>query len=110
MPRGEDQTTIALLADGKRVVEEAKKHYEEKQGRRLSAGQFVKLLAEEYMGKEGQRSPVAAQQIEPVNAVPVSPGQTAYLLNCPICGVSISWPIGLRSGYCPHCRRFLSYG
>jgi hypothetical protein len=110
MPRGEDQTTIALLADEKRTLEEAKQHYERKQGRHLSTGQFVKLLAEEYLGRQGQRSPVAAQQAEPVNAVPVPPGQTAYLLNCPICGRAISWPIGLRSGYCPHCRRFLTYG
>ena len=110
MPRGEDQTTIALLADEKGVVEDAKRHYEQKQGRRLSTGQFVKLLAEEYLGRQGQRSPVVAQQVEPVSATPVPPGQTAYLVNCPICGGVISWPIGLRSGYCPHCRRFLTYG
>ena len=110
MPRGEDQTTIALLADEKKVVEEAKRHYEQKQGRHLSTGQFVKLMAEEYLGREGQRSPVAAQQAAPVSGTPVPPGQTAYLVNCPVCGGTISWPIGLRSGYCPHCRRFLTYG
>ena len=110
MPRGEDQTTIALLGDEKKVVEEAKRHYEQRQGRRLSTGQFVKMLAEEYLGRQGQRSPVAAQQAEPVTATPVPPGQTAYLLSCPVCGGAISWPIGLRSGYCPHCRRLLSYG
>jgi hypothetical protein len=60
MPRGEDQTTIALLADEKKAVEEAKMHYEQKQGRHLSTGQFVKLLAEEYLGRQGQRSPVVA--------------------------------------------------
>ena len=110
MPRGQDQTTIALLADEKQVVEEAKQHYEQKQGHHLSIGQFVKILAEEYLGREGQRSPVVAQQVKPVTATPVSPGQTAYLVNCPVCGGTISWPIGLRSGYCPHCRRFLTYG
>ena len=110
MPRGEDQTTIALLADEKKVVEEAKMHYEGKQGRRLSTGQFVKLLAEEYLGREGQRSPVAVQQVQPVTATPVPPGQTAYLLTCPVCGSAITWPVGLRSGHCPHCKRFLTYG
>lgn len=110
MTRGQDQTTIALLADEKRIVEEAKRHYEQAQGRPLSSGQFVKLLAEEYLGRQGMRTPVVAQQVEPVSAIPVSPGQTAYLLNCPVCGGAISWPIGLRSGYCPHCRRFLTYG
>jgi len=110
MTRGQDQTTIALLAHEKAALEEAKKHYEQTIGRHVSTGQFVKLLAEEYLGKSGQRNPVVAQQADPVNATPVPPGQTAYLLNCPVCGGAITWPVGLRSGYCPHCRRFLTYG
>ncbi|MFC1909960.1 hypothetical protein ACFLXC_01545 [Chloroflexota bacterium] len=110
MPRGEDQTTIALLAHEKGALEEAKRYYEEKQGRHLSTGEFVKLLAEEYLGREGRRNPVVAQQAQPVNAMAVPPGQTAYLLKCPLCGGAISWPIGLRSGACPYCKRFLTYG
>jgi len=110
MPRGQDQTTVALLAGEKRVLEEAKHHYEKNQGHHLSIGEFVKLLAEEYLGRVEQRRPVVAQQAEPVNAIPAPPGQTAYLLNCPVCGGFISWPIGLRSGYCPYCKKVLMHG
>jgi len=110
MPRGEDQTSIAMLVDEKKVLEEAKQHYQQAQGRTLSSGQFVKLLAEEYLGRHGKRGVIKAQQVEEVNATPVPPGQTVYMIYCPVCGGSISWPIGLRSGYCPYCKGFLSYG
>ena len=110
MPRGEDQTTVAVLGEEKRALDEAKALFEQENGRRVSTGEFVKYLAEEYLGSRGRRGVVAAQQAEVVTSTPVQPGQMAYLVNCPLCGGSISWPVGLRTGFCPHCHRALTYG
>ncbi|MDP3063143.1 MAG: hypothetical protein Q8O40_08040 [Chloroflexota bacterium] len=110
MPRGEDQTTIAVLANEKRTLDEAKALFEQESGRKMSTGEFVKFLAERYLGSRGQRSVVVAQQAEVVTSTPVPPGQMAYLVNCPLCTGQISWPVGLRSGFCPHCHRALTYG
>lgn len=110
MPRGEDQTTIALLSNEKQALEEAKCYYEQANNRRISTGEFVKFLAEQYLGEQGQRGLMQAHEARPVEAIAVPPGQMSYTVNCPVCSGVISWPVGLPSGHCPYCHDFLTYG
>ncbi|MCD5402165.1 hypothetical protein LR013_06250, partial [candidate division NPL-UPA2 bacterium] len=34
----------------------------------------------------------------------------SFEVECSSCGGAVSWPAGLRKGYCPYCKSLLEYG
>ncbi len=112
---GED-TTIRISREEKAALERARDVWERKAGRRVGAGEFVRILAERYLAEaeretsEGAEpvAPVGAQGIRPAQALEVAQGPQASLVRCARCGGQIGWRLDLGSqGFCPHCGALL---
>jgi hypothetical protein len=110
----EEDTTIRISREEKLALDTARNAWERQSGRRISAGEFVRLLAERYLTEVSSRPPadtgagtpglVAAQEIRPAEAQAVAPGAQVFLVNCTRCGGQIAWRTdwGL-DGTCPYC-------
>ena len=107
----EEDTTIRISRDEKQVFDTARNIWEEANGRRISAGEFVRLLSARYLNEVGKSppttgvgTPMAARGVRPLEAETVSPGPQVYLVTCCRCGGQIAWRMdrGIQ-GCCPYC-------
>lgn len=107
----EEDTTMRISRAEKQVFDTARNIWEEQNGRRISAGEFVRLLAARYLNEVGKpppftgaTGPVAIQGVRPLEAETVSPGPQVYLVTCCRCGGQIAWRMDLGiQGRCPYC-------
>jgi hypothetical protein len=118
----EEDTTIRISREEKQALDAARNAWERRSGRRISAGEFVRFLAEQYlaeepsdgssrayepMGEEGAQL-VAAQEVRPAEPQPVAPGPQVLLVTCIRCRGQIAWRTDLGvEGCCPYCGTFL---
>ena len=107
----DEDTTVRISRVEKQVLDAARTIWEEQNGRRISAGEFVRFLAAHYLNEIGKPppsigdgGPVAAQGVRPLEAETVSPGPQVYLVTCCRCGGQVAWQMdrGIQ-GRCPYC-------
>lgn len=113
----DQDTTIRISREEKQVLDMARNVFERKTGRQITAGEFVRFLAQHYLretgAESGQEMPgsaglVAAQEVKPAQPQLVSPGPQVLLVTCVRCGGHIGWRVDLGSdGYCPYCGVYL---
>jgi len=109
-----EDTSIRMSWEQKQVLDAARNAWERDSGRRIAAGEFVRIVAERYLAEVG-KSPlldmargtpglVAAQEVRPAEAQAVAPGPQVFLVSCRRCGGEIAWRTewGLE-GRCPYC-------
>jgi len=95
MPR-ETQSTVALTAGERELLEGAKHHFEQKAGRQLTLGEFIGVLAAGYLTAFG----MTGERLGGITSGNIS-------VSCIFCGGQISWPPNLAQAYCPYCGRLL---
>lgn len=95
MPRN-TQSTVALTAGERELLEGAKHHFEAKTGQQQTLGQFIGVLAAGYLSALG----MTGEKLEAVGSGNIS-------VSCIFCGGAISWPPNLAQAYCPYCGRLL---
>jgi len=112
----EDDTTIRISREEKQILDAARTTWEEKNGQRVSAGEFIRILAARYLAELGRQLPsasrsgglIAAQEAKAIEPGAVTPGPPVYLVNCYRCGGQIAWRLDLGSqGGCPYCGAWL---
>lgn len=107
----DEDTTVRISRVEKQVLDTARTIWEEVNGRRISAGEFVRFLAARYLNEAGKPppsigagGPVATQGVRPLEAETVSPGPQVYLVTCCRCGGQIAWRMDMGTqGRCPYC-------
>lgn len=114
----EEDSTVRISKEEKQVLETARAAWEKQVKRKITAGEFVRFLAEHYLkgleretkrGKAPRGSGlVAVQEMKPTQPQAVAPGPQVSLVTCVRCGGQIGWRVDLGSdGYCPHCGIYL---
>jgi|GEM_PF-2195111 len=114
----EEDSTLRISKEEKQVLEKARDAWEKQVGRKITAGEFVRFLAEHYLKgleKESKQEKAAAgshlvplQEMKPAQPQVVAPGPQVSLVTCVRCGKQIGWRLDLSSdGYCPHCGIYL---
>lgn len=114
----EKDTTLRISKEEKQILERARTAWEKQVGRKITAGEFVRLLAEHYLRelkREARREKtltashlVPLQEMRPAQPEIVAPGPQVSLVTCVRCGGQIGWRLDLSSdGYCPHCGIYL---
>ena len=112
----EQDTTIRISREEKQTLDAARNVWEQRNGKRISAGEFIRFLAARFLAEAGRLPPTAGQQgnviaaheARPARPEPVSPGPQVYLVNCWRCGGPIAWRVDLGlEGACPYCGALL---
>jgi len=114
----EEDSTVRISKEEKQVLETARVAWEGQVKRKITAGEFIRFLAEHYLevleeetdwGKTMRASGlVAVQEMRPAQPRAVAPGPQVSLVTCVHCGGQIAWRLDLGSdGYCPHCGTYL---
>ena len=112
----EEDTTVRISRVEKQTLDAARNIWEEKNGRRISAGEFIRILAARYLAEARRQPPsadqggnlIAVQGVRPIQSGAVTPGPQVYLVNCWRCGGQIGWRMGLGlQGACPYCGAWL---
>lgn len=108
----EEDTTLRISREEKKILDTARNFWEEQNSSRISSGEFVRFLAARYLAEIGKPPPlveqglglVAAQEIKAAKAGAVPPGPQVYLVTCYRCGGQIGWRLDLGpEGTCPYC-------
>lgn len=92
----ETQSTVALTAGERELLEGAKHHFEQKTTQQLTFGQFIGILAAGYLTAFG----MSGEKLDGDASGNIS-------VACVFCGGQISWPPNLAQAYCPYCGRLL---
>jgi len=112
----EEDTTLRISREEKKILDTARNIWEEQNGSRISAGEFVRLLAARYLVESGKPPPlvkrgiglVAAQEAKVSEAEAVPSGPQVHLVTCCRCGGQIGWRLDLgHEGTCPYCGTLL---
>jgi hypothetical protein len=114
----EEDSTLRISKEEKQILETARAAWEKQVDRKITAGEFVRFLAEYYLkGLEkeakGEKSAtgsrlVPLQEMKPAQPQVVAPGPQVSLVTCVGCGKQIGWRVDLGpDGYCPHCGIYL---
>lgn len=107
----EEDTTVRISREEKNVLDAARNAWEDYNGQRISAGEFVRVLAARYLAEVGKPPPergnnglIATLEARAAEPQVVSPGPPVYLVTCWRCGGKIAWrmDLGIQGG-CPYC-------
>lgn len=111
-----EDTTVRISREAKQALDVARNIWEEQNGRRISAGEFIHILAARCLAEAGRHPPsagqggnlIAVQEARPIQPGAVTPGPQVYLVNCWCCGGQIAWRLDLGpQGACPYCGAWL---
>ncbi len=114
----EDDTTLRISREEKRILDTARNIWEEQNSSRTSTGGFVRLLAARYLAEAGKpprlvkqsTGLIAAQEIKATEAEAVPLGPPIHLVTCCRCGGQIAWRLDLGpQGACPYCGALLRF-
>jgi len=112
----EGDTTVRISREEKQALDAARNIWEEQNSRRISAGEFIRILAARYLAEAGRQPSsagqggnlIAAQEARPIQPGAVTPGPQVYLVNCWRCNGQIGWRMDLGlQGVCPYCGAWL---
>jgi len=112
----EEDTTLRISREEKKILDTARNIWEEQNGSRISAGEFVRLLAARHLAEVGKPPPlgeqgrglIAAQEAKATEAEAVTLGPQVHLVTCYRCGGQIAWRLDLGpQGACPYCGALL---
>jgi len=110
-------TSIRISREEKQALDEARSLWERQIGRHITAGEFIRILADRYLqelsgdikARKKPKSPnlMAVQEARLAQAQTVSPGPRVSLVTCVRCGGQIGWRTEQADGYCPYCGVYL---
>jgi len=112
----EEDTTVRISKIEKQILDVARNTWEKQNNRRISAGEFIRVLAARYLAEVGQPPPpsggdsglIAAQEARPIQPGAVVTGPQVHLVSCHRCGGQVAWRLDLGPrGGCPYCGAWL---
>ena len=112
----EEDTTVRISKNEKQILDAARNTWEEQNNSRISAGEFIRILAARYLAEVGRQPPsgggssglIAAQEARTIQPGAVTPGPPVHLVGCWRCGGQIAWRLDLGpQGGCPYCGAWL---